>query len=194
MPETVRTFIAAEIPADLQQRAGQLIKRLQATAAKVKWVEPRHLHWTLKFLGEVDLREIPEVCRAVEGAVADIAPFDLEARGAGAFPDPNRPRTIWLGSGEGTAPMVALHDAVDRALAGLGFRAEGRRFRPHLTIGRVRNTQDGLRELAALLAEHADFDGGVCYVDEVVVFSSVLGREGPTYEPLGHAELRGRGE
>jgi 2'-5' RNA ligase len=192
MPHTVRTFIAVETPAEIQQRISQLVKRLQAAPAKVKWVAPHQVHWTIKFLGEVELNEVPAVCRAVERAVAPLAPFDLEARGAGAFPDANRPRTVWMGAGDGSERMVELHDAVESALAELGYRTEGRRFRPHLTIGRVRNSDGGsVRELGKLLAAMADFDGGVSYVDEVVVFSSELGRDGPTYEPLGHAALAG---
>ena len=88
--------------------------------------------------------------------------------------------------------MIELHDAVEQALVPLGFRSEGRRFRPHLTIGRVRNSPQGLVELAALLREETDFDAGLSMISEVVVFSSALGPQGPTYDPLSHAELLGR--
>ena len=191
MGEKVRTFIAAEIPREVQGRAAALIDRLRATEAKVKWVNPQQLHWTLKFLGDVELREIPEVCDAVARSVAHLKPFDVEARGAGAFPDPRRPRTIWLGVGNGSEGMVELHSAVEQGLKPLGYRPEGRKFRPHVTIGRVRHSPSGIPELGRLVTEHADFDAGVCTVFEVVVFSSELGRDGPTYDPLAHAPLGG---
>jgi 2'-5' RNA ligase len=187
----VRTFVAVEIPFEVKDRARGLIDRLRATPAKVKWVQPEHMHWTLKFLGDVDMTEVPAVCQAVTRAVEPLRPFDIEARGAGAFPDARRPRTVWLGMGTGSEEMIALHDAIDVQLAELGYRAENRRFRPHLTIGRVRQSPDGIDELGRLLQRHADFESGLSTVYEVVVFSSELGRDGPTHEALCHAELKG---
>lgn len=192
MRSTLRTFVAVAAAPELEQRAGVLIGKLRSSSAKVKWVEPTNLHWTLKFLGDIELRETAAICRAVSEAVAPFAPFDIEATGAGAFPAPTRPRTVWLGMGQGTEEMIALHDAIDRSLEPLGYRPENRRFRPHITIGRVRqSTSEGISELGELVQQHATFDGGLTSVFEVTIFSSELGRHGPTYEPLGHAELLG---
>lgn len=192
MASTVRTFVAVAIPPELEQRAGVLLAKLRATSAQVKWVDPRHLHWTLKFLGDVDLREVPAICKAVSVAVKPFAPFDIEASRTGAFPDPSRPRTVWLGMGQGSEEMIALHDAIDLALEPLGYRPENRRYRPHLTIGRVRrSTAEGIQDLGRLLQESAEFDGGLSSVFEVVVLSSEIDRNGPVYEPLGHVELQG---
>jgi 2'-5' RNA ligase len=191
MPQRVRTFVAVEAPPEVQSRATELIHRLRAVDANVKWVEPHNLHWTLKFLGNVDMVEIPDVCAAVEAATRQFAPFDLEARGAGAFPNLRNPRTIWLGVGEGVEEMVALHGAVERELAKLGFREEGRRFRPHITLGRVREGGAPPGELTKLLENNAEFDGRLSTVFDVTVFSSSLRRDGPTYEALGHLDLKG---
>lgn len=191
MRNTVRTFIAVELPPEIRQRASTLIERLQGTEAKVKWVRPEEMHWTLKFLGEVDLVDIPQVCQRVGRAAARLHPFDVEAFGAGAFPDPYHARTVWLGMRDGAEQMVALHNELDTELAALGFRAEQRRFRPHLTIGRVRGGDGGRQQLGDLIQSLAEFDGGVSTAFEVVVFASHLGHHGPTYEPLGHSELGG---
>ena len=111
----------------------------------MNWVEPHNLHLTLKFLGEVHEREIAEVCQAVAPGAAEVEPFDLEVRGAGAFPTAARPRTVWLGAGAGAERMVVLHDRVEAALAELGYREEHRRFQTHLTIGRVPRRRAGHR-------------------------------------------------
>jgi 2'-5' RNA ligase len=187
---SLRTFVAVEMSPEVRSRAAQLIGRLQATNAKVSWVKPQAMHLTLKFLGEVDLKEIPAVCEAVSRAVNDLPAFEFEAQGAGAFPSAGRPRTIWLGVSRGEEALVALHEAVDQALGSLGFRRENRRFRPHLTLGRVRGDRD-VRELGQLVAEQASFVGGVGSVDEVVVFSSELESDGPVHEPLAVAPLNG---
>ena len=190
MTRSLRTFVAVEMSPDVRSRASQLITRLQGTDAKVTWVKPQAMHLTLKFLGEVDLKEIPAVCEAVSRAVKELPAFEFEAHGAGAFPSAGRPRTIWLGVRRGEEQLVALHAAIDRALGEVGFRHENRRFRPHLTLGRVRGDRD-VHELGRLVAEQADFAGGIGSVDEVVVFSSELESDGPVHEPLAVAPLEG---
>jgi 2'-5' RNA ligase len=192
MKRTIRTFVAVEITAAVRARAAELIQALRASPAEVKWVEPENLHLTLKFLDEVPVGEISRVCEAVAAGANRLRPFELEVHGAGAFPNAGRPRTIWLGSREGSEPMVALHREVEGALGKLGFRKEHRRFQPHLTIGRVRRGGPAVAELGNLVWRHAEFAAGRLTVQEVVVFSSQLDRAGPIYEALGRAPLGGK--
>src|SRR5579862_5687884 len=116
MKDTVRTFIAVETSAAARQRAAGLIETLAAAGAKVSWVKPHNLHLTMKFLDEVRWNAIAEVTAAVQRAVHGVEPFELELRGAGAFPSAGRPRTIWLGTGSGSEPLAALHAALEKAL------------------------------------------------------------------------------
>jgi 2'-5' RNA ligase len=191
MKKTLRTFVAVEINGPIRARAGELMAVLAGTAANVNWVEPHNLHLTLKFLGDVHELEIAEVCKAVVRGAAEVKPFALEIRGAGAFPNAARPRTVWLGAGVGAEPMIVLHDRVEAALAELGYREEHRRFQTHLTIGRVRGGGPGIAELGELLTQHADFVVGRMSVQKVTVFCSTLTPRGPIYDVLGTAQLGG---
>jgi len=192
MKHALRTFVAVEINSTNRACAGELIAALQAAPAEVKWVDVQNLHLTLKFLGEVPSREISRVCQAAQRGAAEIEPFECELWGAGAFPNASRPRTLWLGAGAGEQEMVALHDYLDAALAKLGYRKEHRRFRPHLTIGRVRRGGPAVAELGELVKAHAEFHAGRLSVRQVVVFSSQLTPRGPIYEALGRARLGGK--
>ena len=189
MKHILRTFVAVEIDSAIRLRAEQLIERLSAAGADAKWVAAHNLHLTLKFLGEVPSLEVPRVCEAVRQGAAEVEPFELEVRGAGAFPDTRRPRTLWLGVGIGQEEMVALHDRVEEPLRKLGFRSEHRRYQPHLTIGRIRRGGPGVEELGQLIEKRADFHAGRVKVSRVVVFSSQLGGGGPTYEALSREKL-----
>lgn len=189
MKDQIRTFVAVELSEDVRRRAAELIDVLRTASADVKWVEPHNLHLTMKFLDDVPLRQIPEVCNAVAQAAATLQPFLLEVLGAGAFPNVDRPRTIWLGAGQGQVEMGQLHTALEDKLCELGFRKEHRRFQPHLTLGRVRRPGPTLRRLSDLLWQHKQFSAGSLEVSEVVVFSSRLERTGPVYEALGRATL-----
>ena len=184
----LRTFIAVSASPAIRQSAQKLANLLRAAAGDVKWVAPENLHWTLQFLGDIDDVEIPAVCTAVSTAVAEIEAFELEARGAGAFPAADRPRTLWLGAGTGAQAMVALQAAIQKKLDRLGYRGEARRFMPHITLGRTGRTGSP-RTLVRELAGLAEFEGGSMLVDEVTVYSSKLVREGPAYEVLARAPL-----
>jgi RNA 2',3'-cyclic 3'-phosphodiesterase len=191
MKKTLRTFLAVEITPAIRARAGELIAALAGTSADVKWVEPHNLHLTLKFLGDVKQEEIVPVCQAMADGAAEVDPFQLDVRGAGAFPNAARPRTVWLGASDGREPMVVLHDHVEAALAKLGYREEHRRFQTHLTIGRVRGAGPGIAELGKLLQQHADFPAGRMTVAKITLFSSTLTPNGPIYDVLGTAPLGG---
>lgn len=190
--QPLRTFVAVEITPEVRSAAGRLMERLKVAQAKVTWTKAANLHYTLKFLGDVAAERTNEICRAVQEAVGPFTPFEIVAQGVGAFPAVSHPRTLWLGVSEGAEPMELLFQAVERLLEPLGFPKEHRRFTAHVTLGRVRESgRAGLDELSGLLKKHAEFDAGAMTVDSVTVFSSTLGREGPTYEVLSHAEFSG---
>jgi 2'-5' RNA ligase len=190
----IRAFVAVDIWPEIRERTKMVVSRLKETSAKVSWVKPDQMHLTLNFLGDVELNEIPAVCKAVANAALPFAPFDVDMAGLGVFPSYENPRTIWLGVGDGAEQLVALHTALEEQLGALGFRVEARRFHPHLTIGRVRSLPTGAGQLAGLIKQHADFEAGPMMISELTVFSSELGRNGPTYEALGHGELLGKSE
>lgn len=184
----IRTFIAVTASPAIRQAALKLTTLLGPVASDVKWVAPENLHWTLQFLGEVEQLEIHSVCTAVLTAALEVDSFDLEARGAGAFPAPDRPKTLWIGAGAGAQAMVALHDAIQRKLTRLGYRSEHRRFVPHVTLGRV-GRDSPPRPLVRELAGLAEYEAGSMLVDEVTVFASKLTSDGPLYEVLARAPL-----
>jgi RNA 2',3'-cyclic 3'-phosphodiesterase len=189
---TLRTFVAVEVTPEVQSSALRLIERLRIAPVKVTWTKAANLHFTLKFLGDVRAEQTAAICRAVQEAVGPFSPFELVAAGVGAFPSASRPRTLWLGASEGAEPMELLFQAVERTLEPLGFPKEHRRFTSHLTLGRVREgSPTGFQALAELLKKHATFDAGAMSVSQATVFSSTLGREGPTYDILSHANFRG---
>ncbi|MEX2137795.1 MAG: RNA 2',3'-cyclic phosphodiesterase [Pirellulales bacterium] len=190
--QNVRTFTAVEVWPEIRERARVLINRFKETTAKVSWAKPDQMHLTMNFLGDVPMNDIAAVCKAVAEAVEPFKPFDVEMAGVGVFPSYDNPRTIWLGVGDGSEELASLHTALQDRLGNLGFRIEARRFHPHLTLGRVRSVPTGPGQLAGLIKQQADFEAGPMMVSEITVFSSELGREGPTYEALGHGELLGK--
>ena len=145
---------------------------------------PENMHITLKFLGDQSDDQVAVICRSVMDAVAEVPSFDFLCHGAGAFPNLQRPRTVWVGMTEGAEGFLCLHEAVESSLAARGFRRESRALTPHLTLGRVRGAGDAQHELGRLIAAHADFPVGLSAADEVLVMASHLRRSGAEYEVL----------
>ncbi len=158
-------------------------------AIQAKLVEYANLHVTLLFLGEVEMLTVPQVCEAVENCAREFSPFSMTIEKAGCFPTPRRPRVLWVGVGEGQQEVVALHDALEGPLLDLGcYRQEGRKYTPHLTIGRIQGNRHQM-DMSSILANYASWKGGEIVVDEIHVMSSELTPKGPIYSVLSRAKL-----
>jgi 2'-5' RNA ligase len=187
--QTTRTFVAIPLGAEQTEAACQLIEELRAQTNGFRWVAPQNLHLTLVFLGEIANEQISAVCAAVNRATAEAAEYELTLMGVSAFPNLDRPRTVWIGCREGAAETTALHDTIETQLVPLGCRREQRAFVPHLTIARATKHGPAARGLRATFARLADWHGGTTRVREVQVLGSELSREGPTYTILGRCRL-----
>lgn len=187
--QRIRTFIALPLPDTVRARVAELILLLAETSADVKWVDTSALHMTLNFLGNVPESDLAEVCRHAQRAAQACTAMSLQCCGVGAFPSATRPKVLWLGLHGDTEELLRLQAALETELDGMGFPREVRRFRPHVTLGRVRRSGPAVAELQTQLEAHESFDAGSFQASEVVVYASRLARGGPAYTVLGRARL-----
>ncbi len=190
----VRTFLAVDLPEDVRQRIMETSRQLAAAGDPVKWVEPQNLHVTLKFLGDVEDRELYDVCRVAQQGAEQVASFRAECRGIGAFPDLDRPRTIWAGVEDPEGKFTQLHARLEEGYEKLRFPRELRPYRPHITLGRQRAgrrraTGGATLPLREALVQWADTSFGPLTVEAVTIYGSELTSEGPVYTRLGTAPL-----
>lgn len=186
----IRTFIAAEVSDQVRDKLDRDIARFKADAPLVNWSRAENLHLTFKFLGDVKETDLEELFDALREAVEPLPAFALEVRGVGAFPNWRHPRIVWGGCGEGEEDAVVLAGAIEDACVVLGYEKERRPFRPHLTLGRVKQPADAMG-LAEAVCGLEDKVFGYLDVDAVVVFMSTLRRMGPVYAPMARLELGG---
>lgn len=183
-----RTFIAVELDDDIRQRLVSLQESLGRVVTDVKWVEPQNLHVTLLFLGEVDDRELPRVCRVVQDELSERPAFSLSVEHVGCFGNARRPRTLWVGVGEGVEELTEIHDALEIPMQDLGYRREERRFQPHITLGRVKGDRPS-DALPAELDKRAEWTAGTQEVGEILIMGSELRKDGPVYVVIGRGKL-----
>jgi 2'-5' RNA ligase len=179
----MRLFIALALPAEVHEELALAQARLRGLP--VRWASPAGIHLTLQFIGEAPERSAPALLEALAG-LPD-TPFELRLDGLGAFPDLRRPRVVWAGLGGDLAALARLQAAVLGATAPLGFTPEARPFRPHLTLGRVR--QDvGPEERAAVgrAVERAAPPAPLAWpAGAPTLFQSALTPAGAVYTALG---------
>lgn len=164
-----RLFIAADLPAPLKATFSGLSGELPLA----RWVSPEQLHLTLRFIGEVDQGTLS----AISSALSRIrfAPFQLTLRGVGHFPPGKRLRVLWVGLDPCPA-LMQLQLELELALQETGIPAEGRRFSPHLTLARLKETLPAA--VSAFEIRHNDLACPPFEVGEFILYSSLLTAKG----------------
>jgi 2'-5' RNA ligase len=155
--------------------------------AQVSWVKPSNIHLTLKFLGPVPQDKIQRVCDAAARAGGATGPIEITIARAGCFPSARNPRVLWIGLREVPDNLKHLYEAIEDGMAGCGFEREGRRFAPHLTIGRMRS-QHNARPLSERLLL-TGFEAESFEAHEITVMRSDLKPTGSIYTPLAVVSL-----
>jgi len=184
-----RLFVGVPLPAEAAAVVAQVVDGVRARglptgARDVRWVRLDGLHLTLRFLGPTPDDLIPRTETAIqEVAHQATGPLHLELVGAGAFPRPDRPRTLWIGVGGDLDGLARLAALTETALADAGWPAETRPFRAHLTLARSDGIQAGA--LVATRLSDAMRDRSIaCPVDSVGLFESVTGGGPARYVPV----------
>ncbi len=182
----MRVFIAVDIDDSARAALGRLQKELEKASGvdrrDVKWVRPEDMHLTLKFIGEMDDKKLPEVCTALEEAAKKHNSFQLGIESVGYF-GKNAATVVWVGTAAGSESLQSLAGDVEEQLAQTGWPKEDRPFAGHLTLCRIKNPRAG-RILAQMSEKYKDFNAGTVKIDDVKVYQSVLMPAGPVYSVL----------
>lgn len=178
----MRSFLAFEIPADIKEHLSKVSKVMAKTLPGVRWVKPEGQHITVRFFGEISEARVQEI----KDVLAECGPYDriqASLKSIDAFPDKGRPRVIVATIDEGVDIIRSIYHDIENRLTVLGYDREKRGFTPHITFGRVKTP-------APLLAR--DIISLECprfAIERIVLFKSILGREGAVYEPLFEIKL-----
>ena len=192
MNSSLRLFIAIELPADVLATLNDMQHQLQRdpALARLSWVRPEGIHLTLKFLGTVPAKRLPEIEAAVARAVVGIPQLELTLGNLGTFGSPRSPRVLWVDLAGDLDTLAKLQSQVEAEVVSLGFPAEPRRFSPHLTLARVppERAAEAARPLAEAIANRDSVRGAI-RAEALALIKSDLQRGGAIYTQLFSAKL-----
>jgi RNA 2',3'-cyclic 3'-phosphodiesterase len=185
----VRLFLAINIDPVVRRAVLDATQPLRAAAPTLSWLDDTRLHLTLKFLGEQPEEMLAPLSVALSDVAARHRQFSIRLADIGAFPNFRRARVVWMGV-ESEPRLELLHHDVEVTCQEIGFELEGRAFRPHLTLARVKDRTEAaeLKQLSRA-SKRIDFEEETG-VESIDVMRSNPDRTGTRYERLHAAPLR----
>ncbi|HVP85301.1 MAG TPA: RNA 2',3'-cyclic phosphodiesterase [Rhizomicrobium sp.] len=169
----IRLFVAIDLP----DTVADSLARLQAGVPGARWQTREQLHLTLRFIGEVDQRDAASIDEML--ASIDAPRFSLELKSVGEFGGKN-PRALWAGVVTNES-LSFLQRKIESVLQRLGLPPEERKYRPHITLARLRGTPPGA--VMDFLADHGLYASGPFEARAFTLFSSHLSPNGSIYTP-----------
>lgn len=185
----MRLFLAINLTPQVRREVSAATAVLRQCAPHASWVDESLLHLTLKFLGEQPDDRVDDIQAAVARVAGRHRELVMALGGIGAFPNFRRARVVWMGIAQ-EARLELLHHDVEVEYEKMGIEVEGRPFRPHLTLARVKQslTDDGVKTLSRAAREtdyRTDF-----IVRSVDLMRSDQTAAGSAYTTLVSAALR----
>lgn len=175
----MRLFIAIDIPDNIKNTLFIIQTKLKSCNLEAKWVTPKNLHVTLKFLGEVEEKVIPELIKIIDEVNVKFTPFTVKLKEFGFFPNPRRPQVFFISTDqELKLKNIAL--LLEEKLESLGIKKEGK-FKAHITIARIKSPKNigCLIKGIETLSLNAAFS-----LEQIALIKSTLKSCGPIYERI----------
>lgn len=183
-----RLFIAIKIHPS--ERYKSVFNEISSSLSheRIKWVEPENMHLTLNFLGETDEKQIPLIINALQASVINLNPFTLQIENTGIFGGRYDPKVIWFGIKK-QAELENLVNNLSGELEKCGWQPDRQNFVPHLTIGRIRELKDKSL-FQQIIGKYNTIEIQEENVTEIILYESILRREGPLYIEIFSAKLK----
>ncbi len=182
-----RTFLAISVPSNYMTK--EVLTNFQQALfdSRINWVDPGHMHLTLKYFGDTPLHRIRDIVAAAKFTAEEYSPFKLFLEGCGTFGPPKEPRVIWMGV-QISDTLNGIYQQLQRRLKTVGYEPDKQSFSPHITLGRIKklNHPDMLKQM--LMAYKTSSFGGYD-INSFSLYESILHPDGPEYKVLEEFRL-----
>ncbi len=183
----MRLFIAFPLEQSVTSRLAEIVADFRKLGGPIKWVEPENMHLTVRFLGETTESKVEALKQIIDAAASHASTIKSVVTEIGGFPNLHRPRVIWTGLDSNASKLVPIAAEIEKAVQQIGFAPEIKPFKPHLTLGRVRDDARIGDSLEYLL--HYKLAPIPVTFDTLALVRSTLTPRGPIYEHLHDARF-----
>lgn len=178
---TERLFLGLHLDALFQTEIAVFAQQLRVLYPDQKWVNLRHFHFTIHFLGDTTAEQKQTAAELAREIAAATKPFLISLEGMGAFPSLTKPRVIWIGaSKECRLALTGLYENVTKPFIAAGFPVEHETFTPHATLFRVRAETPIIWDKNVFQFPKTDLR----QMHSLTLFKSVLQPHGSEYIPV----------
>lgn len=182
----MRAFLSYDIDnKEFLERIRNVQKQIAATNADLKLVSADILHFTIRFLGEIDETDKSEIISTLRGHVEEFE-LDISFVGLGTFPDERRISVVWVGIDRTSQELMGRQALeVNRLLESITTLrpVDHEKFSPHVTIARVRSGKNK-ESLVDFVRKNKDMELGMTRIQNLRLKLSNLTPHGPEYSDL----------
>lgn len=189
---SIRTFICVPLSDSVIDKIARISEVVNRHALDLslkrgfKLVKSDNLHITLKFLGDIELEDIPRISDAMEKAVSGIEPFEVTVRGFGGLPRIEKPRILYVGVEDEPEHISEIAGALERGLPDV--RKEHKKYIPHITFMRLKDPSIWRRIVKCFEGLWGEYFG-IEQITCIDLMESELKPSGPQYRRLERVEF-----
>jgi 2'-5' RNA ligase len=175
----MRAFISLELPAKIKAEIKTIQQDLKKANIQAKWVNPQISHLTLAFLGSIRPNQVEKISQVLEGTGSQIKPVNLYLLRLGCFPNPVKPRVIFVDLAGEKDKLEILNEKIRENLKKEKIWFDKKPFSAHITLGRIKKRKNLTQILKGLRVKKIKFQA-----KEIVLNKSELDPTGPAYTQL----------
>jgi 2'-5' RNA ligase len=153
--------------------------KMQLGHEKIKWVEDKNIHVTLKFFGETDERRMPEIEGVLNKVAGGNIAFGFRLQSLGVFGSKYAPRIVWVGI-EPYDRLVKLMKDLHYELKTIGYEPDRQNLVPHLTLGRIKEIKNK-QLFQHTIEKFKEISTPEKIATEIFLYESILKSAGPVY-------------
>lgn len=185
---TIRTFIAFDIEVNSLISENLIFIKNKLQEEKIKWENNTKFHITIAFLGDTPKIQLEQINSVIKKNTDKYKNFEVKINKFGIFPNIQNPKIIWLGI-DYTNTLDELQKNIKTELNKLGFKIDNRPFKPHLTIGRVKDQIKNTATINELIKKYQNTIFNQQNINQIIFYESNLTPKGSIYNVLNTFNL-----
>lgn len=175
----MRAFVSLELPQTVKKEIDEIQQKLKATNLQARWVKPEIVHLTLAFLGSVTPDKIEPIKKIIQNVVTKMNPVKLKLSQLNCFPNPVKPRIIFIKLSGELDKLNALAIKIRKQLKKENVWFDKKPFSAHLTLARIKKKQNLTSLVKKIKIKQVEF-----MANQITLTKSQLTNSGPVYTQI----------